>query len=182
MEPGDIIRAVKNLMFIHTGIYRVSITGGEPLLQDIKPLTSLLSKMLGKKGIVNIETNGTISPPCLVRVHWSVSPKLPSSGSKFSIPVIDDFAMKSPEHVQFKFVVRDTSDWEALKLLCTESNFMHRHEIWVQPAQVPQDTLQSYIDSCSWLALKAQQGIRNQQVRLMPQIHKLIWWDQKRGI
>jgi 7-carboxy-7-deazaguanine synthase len=52
----------------------VSLTGGEPLLQDIRPLMNQLKKTGFK---IKIETNGTL--PINSRVNWlSVSPKPPA--------------------------------------------------------------------------------------------------------
>ncbi len=53
----------------------VCVTGGEPLLQNIEPL----SRRLKEDGYrLHIETNGTISPPAALFDlidHWTVSPK-----------------------------------------------------------------------------------------------------------
>lgn len=52
----------------------VSLTGGEPLLQDIEPL---VKKLHQNKILVHVETNGTLKP--LPSVDWTtVSPKPPA--------------------------------------------------------------------------------------------------------
>lgn len=63
----------------------VVLTGGEPLLQLSYggPLHDLLLLLEGQHTAVQVETNGTITPPvwCLDLVDtWVVSPKLPNAG------------------------------------------------------------------------------------------------------
>ncbi|BFI73951.1 7-carboxy-7-deazaguanine synthase QueE [Sulfurisphaera ohwakuensis] len=67
-----------------------TITGGEPLLQDILPLVEALKSLNHK---VLVETSGTIKPSKKLRELvdiFSVSPKLSNSGYKFKYNFKDD--------------------------------------------------------------------------------------------
>lgn len=77
---GSVIREVPPV----DKIPNVTITGGEPLLQE-EPLVHVI-EVLAKRGYyINIETNGTIPVPRIphkLRSHvgWTIDVKLPSSG------------------------------------------------------------------------------------------------------
>lgn len=61
----------------------VCITGGEPLLQDLRSLVDALYK---HGFIVQVETNGTVSPPeDLCIDHWTVSPKTEHVAPEFLV-------------------------------------------------------------------------------------------------
>lgn len=68
------------------GCRSLVVTGGEPLLQQ-KELVPLLDRLKGAGFWIEVETNGTILPTegLLGLIdHWSVSPKLASSGNSLS--------------------------------------------------------------------------------------------------
>ncbi len=74
MTVEDLVNAVDRKIRL------VTITGGEPLLQDLVPLASRL-KELGHK--ILVETSGTIRPSQKLRELvdvFSVAPKLSNSG------------------------------------------------------------------------------------------------------
>ena len=67
----------------------VCLTGGEPLIQDLR----LLCRLLKKEGYrIQIETNGTISPSKELKEsidHWTVSPKPPEYKIAPGLPVTE---------------------------------------------------------------------------------------------
>ncbi len=90
------------------------VTGGEPLLQQ-KELAPLLARLKNAGFWIEVETNGTILPeaglPDIVD-HWSVSPKLESSGNPHSSrerPEAYRFFSRLPA-AHFKFVVDGPDD------------------------------------------------------------------------
>lgn len=100
-----IIKKVKKI-----GCKKITITGGEPLLQaeELKQLT----KSLWHEGfIMSIETNGSLTPNGLYGVSsWIVDYKTPSSGMIHHM--MDDSAFLSLGASDFiKFVIVDKADY-----------------------------------------------------------------------
>jgi len=100
---------------------KVTITGGEPLLQDEVP--SLISELLRKGCRVTVETNGTIAPPTIAyysqqwhlfdRLRFVVDYKLPSSG-EFTKMYSKIFTNLHPQDT-IKFVIADIVDYDVAK-------------------------------------------------------------------
>lgn len=93
-------------------IYKVTITGGEPLLQ-MEGLVELC-RALYLRGIrISVETNGTILPegPLFEKYvdSWVVDYKLPSSGVKANQMRVGFFSNLLPNDI-VKFVVQDGVD------------------------------------------------------------------------
>jgi len=156
----------------------VTITGGEPLIQDIVPLIKLL-KSQGFRIIV--ETNGTIQPPYLgwilnVGDDFSVSPKLSNSGQKVSYSNLSwaDY---------LKFVVcKPKSDIKEI------NNFLKTHfsefklklmfdngKIILQPNGLDKRPNQ--------LLKRIMNYVRDNNLpyRVLPQLHRQVW-GIKRGV
>jgi 7-carboxy-7-deazaguanine synthase len=96
----------------------VVITGGEPLLQQLK-LALLVSRLLAGGKRVEVETNGTVAPvPALLvdGVTFNVSPKLANSGvpeTRRIVPVpLAAFAASG--RAVFKFVAADAVDLDEI--------------------------------------------------------------------
>lgn len=89
---------------------KVTITGGEPLLQ---PVVDLCAKLVVEKGcFITIETNGTIRPPhpYCTDVRYVVDYKLPSSGM---LEHMHTEVFKDLRRVDvIKFVIADEYDYK----------------------------------------------------------------------
>jgi len=93
---------------IGLGTAKVTITGGEPLLQDVEVIQ--LVQMLARQNIqVTIETNGTRTPPALA-VNWVVDYKCPSSGMVFNMLGSKTYIQKLNYRDFVKFVVDGHGD------------------------------------------------------------------------
>ncbi|MEM3353340.1 MAG: 7-carboxy-7-deazaguanine synthase QueE [Saccharolobus sp.] len=148
---------------IRKDIKVTTITGGEPLLQNLLFLVRELKK-LGHKVIV--ETNGTIKPSEELRKLvdvFSVSPKLSNSGHKLKYNFInDDWA------TYYKFVVvypnKDID--EIVKFV--ESNNINPSKVILQPDGNRPD----YINALNEIV----QVVLNRglQFRILPQLHRII--------
>jgi len=107
MTPKQIVEKVSSY-----GINKVTITGGEPLLQAAG--LNALTKLLYRKGFdISVETNGTLPIDLSYGVgSWVVDYKLPSSGvHKFH----EDTFLKLDQMDFVKFVIMDRTDYlEAL--------------------------------------------------------------------
>ena len=91
---------------VHTK--NVTITGGEPLLQE--PEVHALSLTLAhKKHLVSIETNGSLKIPYGWPVSWVVDWKTPSSGMKHCMKLENFIPLTKRDFV--KFVIADDKDF-----------------------------------------------------------------------
>ena len=154
------------------GVYHVCLTGGEPLLQE----DSLdLVKILADEGyFVSIETNGSLPiddfialDPSKVTVCMDI--KCPSSGMT-EYNKIENLAKLRPTD-ELKFVIKDGKDFEfTRKILMAHKT---QCQIIFQPV---------YGSDPKWLTeMVLQSGLKAYGVRVMLQVHKLIWGD-KRGV
>ena len=120
----------------HRSTGRVVITGGEPLIQS-KAVTQLVLGILDL-GIsaVEIETNGTQSPPAEIidLVQWNVSPKLSGSGVTKELAIIPEilstFAL-SP-HANFKFVLGSSEEVDEINRLINSLS-LPKERIFLMP-------------------------------------------------
>ena len=95
------------------GQHRLVVTGGEPLLQA--PALARMIAALPSETHIEIETNGTVSPPPALDalVHqYNVSPKLPHSGNPadLALPPERLAHWASELRAWFKFVIAEPAD------------------------------------------------------------------------
>lgn len=107
---------------VDLGCRSLVVTGGEPLLQQGR-LLPLLERLKGGGFWIEMETNGTILPEERLAGlidHWSVSPKLASSGnppaSRERPEAYRRFSRLASAH--FKYVVDGPDDVAEASLLC----------------------------------------------------------------
>ena len=131
----------------------VSITGGEPLVQDIKPLVEKL-KQAGFK--IQIETNGT--KPITFEVDWlTVSPKPP-----------DFFSTRTcrQQATEVKLVV--TKNLKLSEVEKVRKKFRVNIPLWLQPES---NEVWSYRRAWHLFEQAARGGLKN--IRLGCQLHKI---------
>lgn len=147
------------------GARHVCITGGEPLAQDLGCL--FLALRAPRK--LTVETNGTIPPPDTNgRVLWSVSPKFGSSGHHIDEKVLRQF--RDRERVQFKLVFANEDDWnEAVDILRLIGP---KVPVFLQP----EGSRAVELSRWAWDRVNALPAF---DVRLLPQVHTLIWGDER---
>ncbi|MEM0294288.1 MAG: 7-carboxy-7-deazaguanine synthase QueE [Saccharolobus sp.] len=148
---------------IRKDIKVTTITGGEPLLQNLLFLVRELKK-LGHKIIV--ETNGTIKPSEELRKLvdvFSVSPKLSNSGHKLKYNFIDD---DWATYYKFVVVYPNKDIDEIVKFV--ESNNINPSKVILQPDGNRPD----YINALNEIV----QVVLNRglQFRVLPQLHRII--------
>jgi len=162
--------------------WNVCITGGEPLIQDIKPLCTELAR---KRHRVTVETNGTIRPPDNLLVgHWIVSPKLSNSGmlKHLNMDALKWFADKN---TTFKFVVGNDGDVTEVRDLVEKLEIPLIRPIVLQPNSMAfnLDSLLWRLAYVKWLdrltTIVRSWGRPNTYV--LPQLHVLIW-GRRRGV
>jgi 7-carboxy-7-deazaguanine synthase len=165
----------------------VVITGGEPLVHA--RVVELCDQLYRRGKLVTVETNGTIHRPAL---RWicnliSISPKLESAGHQPNLDVVGAY-VRTANHfgnVQIKFVIGSDKDWEmALKAIEALLPLAGSNPIYwaFQPKADPDDCIDDLLmkaESLSTTIVTSNLGERLQHVRVLPQLHRLLWGNQR---
>lgn len=164
-QEGRDWRQEEILAEVKEGPGRVVITGGEPLLAG-EHLVELIRGIAGMGRKVDIETNGTVSPPAGLAGYienFVISPKLSNSGND---PETARLAAGLPPG-PLKFVANSAMDVEEIKRFA--ANFSGR-EILVMPMGSEPflmisnlERLRGPVEACGWKLLPRLQvllGIR----------------------
>ena len=169
MTSLDIYKYIKS-----TEIKNVTLTGGEPLLQNgIIELLEMLSK--DKWLHVEIETNGSVpinefnnieNPP-----SFNMDYKLPSSNMEEKMN-LDNFKYLSTKDT-VKFVSGSRSDLQKVKYIIDKYKLADRTKVYISPV-FGQIDLENIVD---FMKDNKMNGIN-----LQIQLHKIIWDPNKRGV
>lgn len=154
---------------IESGAHHVCLTGGEPFIHDLEPLSDELENDFH----VHIETSGTKELPRWLTVTDTWITCSPKQGFlKDSVPEINEF----------KFLVRDKADETAIEQFLkdnVEPEFEFGLPIWIQP-------IDEYLTPFSLLKEELQQEVvlrsmfavecvlRHPTWRLSVQMHKVL--------
>ncbi len=149
---------------------RVTLTGGEPLLQKETP--DLAALLLDKGYDVSIETNGSLDIDLIDRRCIRIMDiKCPSSGMQ-EHNRLENLRRISPAD-QLKFVIADRKDFDFSAAIAQRlASDVRADRIWFSPVSgmLPPDRLAKWmLDS-------------NAHGRLQVQLHKLIWPHRDRGV
>ena len=164
LEADEVIKKIELY-----NIPRLTITGGEPLLQDE---VVLLSSTYRDRGYdVQIETNGSIDIsmiPSGVRAVMDV--KTPGSGMECMNNRNNFSKLRPGDEIKYVVTSKEDYEWSVQSLL--ENSIENREDIEVlfSPAS-------GYIeqkDLAEWI-LDDQYPF----IRFQPQLHKLIWKEEK---
>jgi 7-carboxy-7-deazaguanine synthase len=165
---------VSSLAALALNHQRVVITGGEPLAQDRKPLVSALCS-----AHVTVETSGTIFADLPEVSLFSISPKVGSSGYKPKPAVLRKFFASAAGRMQLKFVIADARDLAEVQTLLESlaPDIPVGTPIILQPESHSAGKGQTYMSFLRWLteSVLAQEFWRNFDVRVLPQLHYLLW-------
>ncbi len=145
----------------------VCITGGEPLLQ--KDIYKFLDKLLNMEYSILLETNGSISIenlPCEDNIVVDMDIKTPSSGMSQFMDLSNLELLGKKDTV--KFVIANDDDYDFMK------SFIKNHEINAEIIVQPEGN-----KNLKQLVEKVLKD--NLNVRVLPQLHKIIWGD-RRGV
>jgi len=164
MEIDEIIREISKYP-----LNLVEITGGEPLLQEQTP--ALCEKILETGATVLIETNGSLDisvlPEKVIRI---MDVKCPGSGE------VDSNNWNNMKHLnlndQAKFVIADRTDFDWALTIVEQYQLLQKCNVLFAPVH----GVMPLPDLAEWI-------VRSQKpIRLQPQLHKLIWGPDKRGV
>ncbi len=167
MSPSQIVSEIKK-----TKVRNVTLTGGEPLLQE--EMASLLQLLQEEELQVEIETNGSVDlSPFLgtIRPSFTMDYKLPSSGCEGSMKKENFSYLTSLDTV--KFVAGSIEDLEKARQIIETYNLLGKVKIYISPVFgkiKPEEIVQYMIEHSM------------NQVRLQIQMHKVIWDPDKRGV
>ena len=160
---------------------KITITGGEPLLQFIE-LPDLLEALLERRPspIITIETNGSITTKLgdgsrfdiwnHPDIRYVVDYKLPSSGMEHKMEVGEFAKLKKTDII--KFVIAHPDDYDrALEVIA-------KHPGWqAQLVFSPAMEITNGVPDMSWPRNLAQMMIRDNlnRIQYSLQIHKVLW-------
>ena len=146
--------------------FRVCFTGGEPMLQP--DAVELMERLVSEGIQVILETNGSVDLSEVPRdplVMISMDIKCPSSGmtDRMMLSNIDLLSSKD----QLKFVIKDQTD------LDFAVGFVRSHSI-------PCPVIFGPVGGTGRLEWLVQRVLdEHLDVRVLPQLHKIIWGDRK---
>lgn len=149
---------------------RITVTGGEPLLQPLQSLCDILSR----EGYeINIETNGAV--PLLEHrpehLFYTMDYKCTGSGMKKFMRTAN-FKELGREDV-LKFVVGSAEDLEDMKQVVTREFYGEKPAFYVSPVwgKIDPRELVEYV-----------RANQLSDVVVQVQLHKIIWSPDKRGV
>lgn len=169
MSEEDIYEYIKS-----TGVHNITLTGGEPLLQEgIIELLRLLAK--DRSLHVEIETNGSVlldkfkgieNPP-----SFTMDYKLPSSNMEGKME-LDNFRYLTAKDT-VKFVSGSLPDLEKAKEIIDKYELVDKTSVYISPV-FGEIELKDIVE---FMKNNKMNG-----VNLQVQLHKIIWEPSKRGV
>lgn len=158
---------------IKQDVLNVTLTGGEPLLQnDIAQLIELLCE----NGLrVEIETNGSIPLKTFaalpLRPVFTMDYKLPSSGMENKM-CLENFALLQQSDT-VKFVIGSDEDLKKSREIIEQYSLSEKCHVYFSPVfgSIEPEHMVNYM-----------QEHKLNRVRLQLQLHKFIWSPDRRGV
>lgn len=157
-----------------TGVRNVTLTGGEPLLQEnISRLIKLLAK--DDSLMIEIETNGAVSLKDFAglgdNVTFTMDYKLPGSGME-SYMIMDNYRMLRTNDA-VKFVISDEADMDKAREIIEQYSLTERVAVYlsssfrkIEPADIVKYMIANNMN----------------KVKLQLQMHKYIWEPDRKGV
>ncbi len=174
MSTGELLTAVRQ-----SGIRNVTLTGGEPLLQE--GIGELISRLTDDPLIrVEIETNGSIRLAPIIgqietemreRVCFNMDYKLPGSGMEHRMHPANFDVLGKNDTV--KFVVRDRTDLALSLELIADHDLTDRCRVFLSPVYGEIEPAQ---------IVDFMKEHRLNDVTLQLQMHKIIWGGECSGV
>lgn len=163
----ELVKYVKS-----TGVKNVTLTGGEPLIQnEIKELMIELSN-IGNR--IEIETNGSINiAPYLniPNVTFTLDYKLKGSGMEMYMDLTNYDLLRKNDVI--KFVVSDYDDLEKTKEIIKKYDLINKANCLISPVwgRIGFEEIVNFL-----------KDNKLNDVKMQLQIHKIIWDKDKRGV
>lgn len=163
----ELVKYVKS-----TGVKNVTLTGGEPLIQnEIKELMIELSN-IGNR--IEIETNGSINiAPYLniPNVTFTLDYKLKGSGMEKYMDLTNYDLLRKNDVI--KFVVSDYDDLEKTKEIIKKYDLINKANCLISPVwgRIEFEEIVNFL-----------KDNKLNDVKMQLQIHKIIWDKDKKGV
>lgn len=163
----ELVKYVKS-----TGVKNVTLTGGEPLIQnETKELMIELSN-IGNR--IEIETNGSINiAPYLniPNVTFTLDYKLKGSGMEMYMDLANYDLLRKNDVI--KFVVSDYDDLEKTKEIIKKYDLINKANCLISPVwgRIEFEEIVNFL-----------KDNKLNDVKMQLQIHKIIWDKDKRGV
>lgn len=163
----ELVKYVKS-----TGVKNVTLTGGEPLIQnETKELMIELSN-IGNR--IEIETNGSINiAPYLniPNVTFTLDYKLKGSGMEMYMDLTNYDLLRKNDVI--KFVVSDYDDLEKTKEIIKKYDLINKANCLISPVwgRIEFEEIVNFL-----------KDNKLNDVKMQLQIHKIIWDKDKRGV
>lgn len=168
MSKEEIVKYIEE-----TGVKNVTLTGGEPLIQD--NIKELISDITIKGIYTEIETNGSIDIRDFIDINprpsFTLDYKLPGSGMEENMNV-DNFSYVTLNDT-VKFVAGDIKDLERFKDVIHKYKLVDKCNVYLSPVY-GKISLEMMVDFMKKNCLNG--------VNLQLQMHKIIWDPNKRGV
>jgi 7-carboxy-7-deazaguanine synthase len=182
MEPAEILSELKRLggdRFNH-----ITITGGNPALIG-DPMAHFIEFCHEEGFRVGLETQGSRMQDWFYQIDdLTLSPKPPSSGMQTNWQVLDDIVdrlQRQNVHFSLKIVVFDENDLTYAKSVF--SRYPQVAEKYIQPGNgrvdQPGDISQYLLERLEWLFNVTIQDPELNAVRVLPQLHAMVWGNQR---
>lgn len=154
-------------------VRNVTLTGGEPLLQD--GIDELIDRLVSQGNRVEIETNGSIPIDSYARMKrrpiLTMDYKLPSSGMESAMRT-DNFRLLDSQDA-VKFVAGSTDDLNRVREILGRYLLTERCHVYLSPVF-------GKIEPADMVEYMTEHEMND--VRLQLQLHKFIWSPSKRGV
>ena len=168
MSTEEICELVKN-----TGVKNVTLTGGEPLIQN--EIEVLIDRLMIQGNCVEIETNGSVSLEKFAfmenRAVFTMDYKLPSSNME-KFMCMENFSFLN-EHDTVKFVSGSTADLEKAVEIIEKYSLSEKCHVYISPVF-------DKIEPSEIVDFMIKRNLNG--VRLQLQLHKFIWEPNRRGV
>ena len=168
MSAEEICELVKN-----TGVKNVTLTGGEPLLQE--GIENLIEKLISQGNRVEIETNGSVFLEKFAlmknRPVFTMDYKLPSSNMEKYMNT-DNFSLLEKSDT-VKFVSGSIADLEKAVEMIEKYSLLEKCHVYISPVF-------DKINPAEIVDFMIKRNLNG--VRLQLQLHKLIWEPNRRGV
>lgn len=159
-----------------SGIYNVTITGGEPLIQNgIEELLEFLSR--DKNLLIHVETNGSV-PFCKLEKVWQLPNvsfvldyKLPESKMESFMDLNNYENIQSKDVC--KFVIASEGDLKKALVIIKTYNLSERCMVYLSPVtdKINPELIVEYM-----------KNHKLNKIKLQLQLHKIIWSPETREV
>ena len=172
--PAEMLSAEQIAGYVYgTGVKNVTLTGGEPLLQE--NLGELIDILMEQGNSVEIETNGSISIEELSkrknRRSFTLDYKLPDSGMERAMELRNYNFLRKKDTV--KFVSGSISDLETAMKIIEKYELLKRCNVYISPVF-------GKINPADIVEFMKKNNLNG--VKLQLQLHKFIWNPEERGV